>query len=103
MELIPSWEATSCPATQEILSILWNQKKGQLLVSILSQKNSVHTAILLLRPILILSKSTRRFFKFVFSLTTKFLLTPCFIIASFLAYSSTLKMESVLYVTPNLQ
>jgi hypothetical protein len=62
MELSPCWEVYSCPATQEIPSILWNLKiycrvqKSPPLDSILSQLNPINISILfLLRSILILS------------------------------------------------
>jgi hypothetical protein len=49
MELGPSREAASCATTQELPSILWNQKlhyrvrKSLQIVPVLSQINSVHT------------------------------------------------------------
>jgi hypothetical protein len=61
MDPSPSWEAASCVATQELLSILWNPKfhyrghKSPPRVPILSQISTVHIMASYLRSILILS------------------------------------------------
>jgi hypothetical protein len=61
MQHIPSWEADSHSASQEIPRLLWNPKvhfrvhNSALLVPILSHMNSIHILMLYLRSILILS------------------------------------------------
>jgi hypothetical protein len=61
MQLISSWEAANCAATQELTSILWKPKvhyrnnKSPPLVPILNQINPIHAIPFYLRHILILS------------------------------------------------
>jgi hypothetical protein len=65
MELSPSSEAANCAATQELHSILWNQKvhyrvrKSPPLIYILSQIDLVHTTPSSLNIILTLSTDLR--------------------------------------------